>query len=167
MCYNTVDLSEGGHIEEWEFVYGISLSQPGRDGGSSASGWDRHAASRRGRRLRAAGSAWERRPSPAALRAGLAAADRVTSPTFTRRQRVSRAASPCFTSICTVSSSADELFDIGWDDYLDARRRVRRGVERERRRTPCRRTPCASRSSARRGDDDCRRITITGGEARL
>ena len=26
---------------------------------------------------------------------------------------------PCFILICTVFRSADDLFDIGWEDYLD------------------------------------------------
>lgn len=62
-------------------------------------------------------SAWERPPSRAVLRAALAAADasrarRSPSSTSTGAERRSSIL------ICTASARPDELFDIGWDDYL-------------------------------------------------
>lgn len=72
---------------------------------------------RRCARLSRARSAWERPPSRAVLRAALAAADasrarRSPSSTSTRAERRSSIL------ICTASARPDELFDIGWDDYL-------------------------------------------------
>ena len=53
------------------------------------------------------------------LARGLGVPDRVTSPTFTTRQRSIRGASPCSTFDMYRLPDADALFDIGWEDYLD------------------------------------------------
>lgn len=108
------------------------------------------------------GLGMEKRPSRAALRAGLAARGRVTSPTFTIVNEY-EGRIPLFHFDMYRLDSADELFDIGWDDYLE-----RGGVcavewsENVADAIP----PDAVRVAIERapGGDDCRRITITGGE---
>lgn len=68
----------------------------------------------------AAGWGWARRPSPGGLARGLGCADEVSSPTFTliNEYRGGRL------NLCHLDAyrlqSADELFDIGFYDYLDA-----------------------------------------------
>ena len=69
------------------------------------------------------------------LARGLDCRDRVTSPTFTIVNEY-QGRIPLFHFDMYRLPDADALFDIGWEDYLDSRRRVRRGVERERGRGP-------------------------------
>ena len=65
------------------------------------------------------------------LARGLGCRGRVTSPTFTIVNEY-EGRIPLFHFDMYRLDSADELFDIGWDDYLE-RGGVRRRVERERR----------------------------------
>ena len=96
------------------------------------------------------------------LAQGLGCTGRVTSPTFTIVNEY-RGNIPLFHFDMYRLDSADELFDIGWDDYLE-----RGGVcavewsENVADAIP----PDAVRVAIERapGGDDCRRITITGGE---
>ena len=88
------------------------------------------------------------------LARGLGVPDRVTSPTFTIVNEYEGGRLPLFHFDMYRLGSSDELFDIGWEDYL-ARggkdrfhtgtgpgRRVRRGVERDcQRRAGGRRAP--------------------------
>lgn len=96
------------------------------------------------------------------LARGLGCRGRVTSPTFTVVNEY-EGRIPLFHFDMYRLDSADELFDIGWDDYLE-----RGGVcvvewsENVADAIP----PDAVRVAIERapGGDDCRRITITGGE---
>ena len=96
------------------------------------------------------------------LARGLGCRGRVTSPTFTIVNEY-EGRIPLFHFDMYRLDSADELFDIGWDDYLE-----RGGVcavewsENVADAIP----PDAVRVAIERapGGDDCRRITITGGE---
>ena len=63
------------------------------------------------------------------LARGLGCAGRVTSPTFTIVNEYD-GATPLFHFDMYRLGSSDELFDIGWEDYLT--RRTRRGVVRAR-----------------------------------
>ena len=93
---------------------------------------------------------------------GLGCRGRVTSPTFTIVNEY-EGRIPLFHFDMYRLDSADALFDIGWDDYLE-----RGGVcavewsENVADAIP----PDAVRVAIKRapGGDDCRRITITGGE---
>ena len=55
----------------------------------------------------------------AGLAAGLGIADRVTSPTFTIVNEYAGGRLPLFHFDLYRLESSDELFDIGWEDYLD------------------------------------------------
>lgn len=96
------------------------------------------------------------------LARGLGCRGRVTSPTFTIVNEYD-GKTPLFHFDMYRLGSSDELFDIGWDDYL-----ARGGVcavewsENVADAIP----PDAVRVAIERapGGDDCRRITITGGE---
>ena len=96
------------------------------------------------------------------LARGLGCRGRVTSPTFTIVNEY-EGRIPLFHFDMYRLDSADELFDIGWDDYLE-----RGGVcavewsENVADAIP----PDAVHVAIERapGGDDCRRITITGGE---
>ena len=95
------------------------------------------------------------------LARGLGATEQVTSPTYTIVNEYLSGRMPLFHFDMYRLGSADELFDIGWDDYLD-----RGGV-------------CAVEWSENVEDaledpivvnieklgEDARRITITGGNA--
>ena len=72
---------------------------------------------------------------------GLGIPERVTSPTFTIVNEYEGGRLPLFHFDMYRLRDADELFDIGWEDYLAPGRRVRRGVERKRPETPWTRTP--------------------------
>ena len=93
---------------------------------------------------------------------GMGLTCRVSSPTFTIVNEY-EGRIPLFHFDMYRLDSADELFDIGWDDYLE-----RGGVcavewsENVADAIP----PDAVRVAIERapGGDDCRRITITGGE---
>ena len=97
------------------------------------------------------------------LAAGLGIREAVTSPTYTIVNEYLSGRMPLFHFDMYRLSSSDELFDIGWDDYLE-----RGGVcavewsENVADAIP----PDAVRVAIERapGGDDCRRITITGGE---
>ena len=97
------------------------------------------------------------------LARGLGIGERVTSPTFTIVNEYEGGRLPLFHFDMYRLGSSDELFDIGWDDYLE-----RGGVcavewsENVADAIP----PDAVRVAIERapGGDDCRRITITGGE---
>ena len=96
------------------------------------------------------------------LARGLGCRGRVTSPTFTIVNEY-EGRTPLFHFDMYRLGSSDELFDIGWEDYL-----ARGGVcavewsENVADAIP----PDAVRVAIERapGGDDCRRITITGGE---
>ena len=97
------------------------------------------------------------------LAAGLGIREAVTSPTYTIVNEYLSGRMPLFHFDMYRLSSSEELFDIGWDDYLE-----RGGVcavewsENVADAIP----PDAVRVAIERapGGDDCRRITITGGE---
>ena len=65
------------------------------------------------------------------LARGLGIPMRVTSPTYTIVNEYTGGRLPLFHFDMYRLGSSDELFDIGWEDYLQ--RRVRGGVERKRR----------------------------------
>ena len=69
----------------------------------------------------------ERPPSPAGWRQGLGVTECVTSPTYTIVNEYLSGRMPLFHFDMYRLSSSEELFDIGWEDYL-ARRCVRGGV---------------------------------------
>ena len=76
------------------------------------------------------------------LARGLGVPDRVTSPTFTIVNEYEGGRLPLFHFDMYRLGSSDELFDIGWEDYLARGGRVRRGVERDcQRRAGGRRAP--------------------------
>ena len=94
---------------------------------------------------------------------GLGVSEQVTSPTYTIVNEYLSGRLPLFHFDMYRLGSSDELFDIGWEDYL-----ARGGVcavewsENVADAIP----PDAVRVAIERapGGDDCRRITITGGE---
>lgn len=93
------------------------------------------------------------------LAAGLGATERVTSPTYTIVNEYLSGRLPLFHFDLYRLSSSDELFDIGWEDYLS------RGgvcaVEWSERASDALRD--AIRVSITRIDDTKRRVEITGG----
>ena len=92
---------------------------------------------------------------------GLGIPDRVTSPTFTIVNEYGAGRLPLFHFDLYRLSSADELFDIGWEDYL-ARGGVC-AVEWSENVSDALEEGCL-RVDIRRGErDDQRRITIEGG----
>lgn len=93
---------------------------------------------------------------------GLGISDRVTSPTFTIVNEYEGGRLPLFHFDMYRLGSADELFDIGWEDYL-ARDGVC-AVEWSENIAGALEDGCI-RVDIRRGEwDGQRRITITGGE---
>lgn len=65
------------------------------------------------------------------LARGLGVPDRVTSPTFTIVNEYEGGRLPLFHFDMYRLGSSDELFDIGWEDYLARGGVWRRGVERD------------------------------------
>lgn len=65
------------------------------------------------------------------LAQGLGITDPVTSPTYTIVNEYLSGRIPLFHFDMYRLGSSDELFDIGWEDYLAPRRSLRRGMERE------------------------------------
>ena len=98
------------------------------------------------------------------LARGLGVTDRVTSPTFTIVNEYEGGRLPLFHFDLYRLSSADELFDIGWDDYL-ARGGVC-AVEWSENIAGALEEGCVRVDIRRGGWDGQRRITITGGRAR-
>ena len=95
------------------------------------------------------------------LARGLGIAERVTSPTFTIVNEYEGGRLPLFHFDMYRLGSADELFDIGWEDYL-ARGGVC-AVEWSENVSDALDNDCL-RVDIRRGErDDQRRITIEGG----
>ena len=95
------------------------------------------------------------------LARGLGIAERVTSPTFTIVNEYEGGRLPLFHFDMYRLGSADELFDIGWEDYL-ARGGVC-AVEWSENVSDALEEGCL-RVDIRRGErDDQRRITIEGG----
>ena len=95
------------------------------------------------------------------LARGLGIAERVTSPTFTIVNEYEGGRLPLFHFDMYRLGSADELFDIGWEDYL-ARGGVC-AVEWSENVSDALEEGCL-RVDIRRGErDDQRRITIKGG----
>ena len=98
------------------------------------------------------------------LARGLGIPDRITSPTFTIVNEYEGGRLPLFHFDMYRLGSADELFDIGWEDYL-----ARGGicaVEWSENIAGALEDGCI-RVDIRRGDwDGQRRITVTGGGAR-
>ena len=96
------------------------------------------------------------------LARGLGCTARVTSPTFTIVNEYP-GPTPLFHFDMYRLDSADALFDIGWDDYLERggvcavewSENVADAIPPEAVRVLIERAP---------GGDDCRRITITGGD---
>lgn len=92
---------------------------------------------------------------------GLGISDRVTSPTYTIVNEYLSGRLPLFHFDLYRLSSSDDLFDIGWEDYLE------RGgvcaVEWSERAPDA--LEQAIRVDIRRIDDQKRRITITGGRS--
>ena len=93
------------------------------------------------------------------LAKGLGCRARVTSPTFTIVNEYDGAV-PLFHFDLYRLSSADELYDVGWDDYLE------RGgvcaVEWSERVTEALPEGTVAVDIARGEDDNCRVITVTG-----
>ena len=92
---------------------------------------------------------------------GLGISERVTSPTYTIVNEYLSGKLPLFHFDLYRLSSSDDLFDIGWEDYLE------RGgvcaVEWSERAPDA--LEQAIRVDIRRIDDQKRRITITGGRS--
>lgn len=97
------------------------------------------------------------------LARGLGVTDRVTSPTFTIVNEYEGGRLPLFHFDMYRLSSAGELFDIGWEDYLDRggvcavewSENIAGALEGD-----------ALRVDIRRGEQDTQRIiTVTGGRA--
>ena len=92
---------------------------------------------------------------------GLGISERVTSPTYTIVNEYLSGRLPLFHFDLYRLSSSDDLFDIGWEDYLE------RGgvcaVEWSERAPDA--LEQAIRVDIRRIDDQKRRITITGGRS--
>lgn len=96
------------------------------------------------------------------LAAGLGICDRVTSPTYTIVNEYLSGRLPLFHFDMYRLGSADELFDIGWEDYL-----VRGGVcavEWSENVDEIFEDPIVVRIEKCENDLDARRITILGGE---
>ena len=97
------------------------------------------------------------------LAQGLGIADRVTSPTFNIVNEYEGGRLPLFHFDLYRLGGADELFDIGWEDYL-----TRGGVcavEWSENVADALENPITVRiERVPDSGDDCRRITITGGE---
>ena len=93
------------------------------------------------------------------IAAGLGIRDRVTSPTYTIVNEYTDGRLPLFHFDLYRLSSSDELFDIGWEDYMD-----RGGVcaveWSERAEDALQDAVCVR---IERLDGDRRRITVTGG----
>ena len=96
------------------------------------------------------------------LARGLGVPGRVTSPTFTIVNEYEDGRLPLFHFDMYRLSSADELFDIGWEDYLSRggvcavewSENVEEALDRD-----------CIRVDIRRGENDAqRRITVTGGK---
>ena len=95
------------------------------------------------------------------LARGLGATDRVTSPTFTIVNEYLSGRLPLFHFAMYRLGSADELFDIGWEDYL-----LRGGVcAVEWSENVQEAMEDAMTVAIEKTGDDTRRITVTGGEA--
>ena len=94
------------------------------------------------------------------LARGLGIGERVTSPTFTIVNEYEGGRLPLFHFDMYRLDSADELFDIGWEDYLarggvcavEWSEKVSEALE-----------PGAIRVDIRRGEDDDQRIITIGG----
>ena len=93
------------------------------------------------------------------LAAGLGATDRITSPTYTIVNEYLTGRLPLFHFDMYRLTSADDLFDIGWDDYLERggvcavewSENVEEAMEN------------AIVVSIEKTDADSRKITVTGG----
>ena len=97
------------------------------------------------------------------LAEGLGVTDAVTSPTYTIVNEYLTGRLPLFHFDMYRLGSSEELFDIGWEDYL-ARGGVC-AVEWSENVADALETPITVRiERIPDGGDDCRRITITGGE---
>ena len=96
------------------------------------------------------------------LARGLGAAEQVTSPTYTIVNEYLSGQMPLFHFDMYRLSCADELFDIGWDDYLD------RGgvcaVEWSENVEEALENPIIV--NIEKLGEDARRITVTGGDIR-
>lgn len=94
---------------------------------------------------------------------GLGVTERVTSPTFTIVNEYEGGRLPLFHFDLYRLASSDELFDIGWEDYL------RRGgicaVEWSEHVADALESDCVRVDIRRGAHDDQRVITITGGTA--
>ena len=94
------------------------------------------------------------------LARGLGVPDRVTSPTFTIVNEYEGGRLPLFHFDMYRLGSADELFDIGWEDYL---RRGGVGAVEGSENVAGGLAPDAGRVDIRRGSSDQERvITVTG-----
>ncbi len=97
------------------------------------------------------------------LAEGLGVTDAVTSPTYTIVNEYLTGRLPLFHFDMYRLGSSEELFDIGWEDYL-ARGGVC-AVEWSENVQDALEAPITVRiDRVSSGGDDCRRITITGGE---
>ena len=97
------------------------------------------------------------------LAEGLGVTDAVTSPTYTIVNEYLTGRLPLFHFDMYRLGSSEELFDIGWEDYL-ARGGVC-AVEWSENVLDALENPITVRiERVPDGGDDCRRITITGGE---
>ena len=89
-----------------------------RDRGAGRKRWPKRCTAARSSPLRAI-SVRERRRSPADLRADSAMPDARDQPDLYHRQRISRGGRlPLFHFDMYRLGTSDELFDIGWEDYL-------------------------------------------------
>lgn len=95
------------------------------------------------------------------LAAGLGIREAVTSPTYTIVNEYSGGRLPLFHFDLYRLHSADDLFDIGWEEYL-ARGGVC-AVEWSENVAGALEDPITVRIARTDGGDACRRITITGG----
>ena len=96
------------------------------------------------------------------LAEGLGVTDAVTSPTYTIVNEYLTGRLPLFHFDMYRLGSSEELFDIGWEDYL-ARGGVC-AVEWSENVQDALEAPITVRIDRVPDGDDCRRITITGGE---
>ena len=96
------------------------------------------------------------------LAEGLGVTDAVTSPTYTIVNEYLTGRLPLFHFDMYRLGSSDELFDIGWEDYL-ARGGVC-AVEWSENVQDALEAPITVRIDRVPDGDDCRRITITGGK---